>query len=84
MYIFMKVLFKTNLFVWFSNFQTQQLKSYSSFIFPMFNSSLVQNDLNYQHGGSIGVYVNLVSFSDSIDIPKAPFGSLDLIHSNKL
>ena len=33
MYIFMKVFFKTNLFIWFLHFQTQQLKSYSWFIF---------------------------------------------------
>jgi len=52
MCIFMKVLFKTNLFVWFSHFQTQQLKSSSWFIFPMLDPSLVQNDLNYQYGGS--------------------------------
>ena len=29
MYIFIKVIFKTNLFIWFSYFQIQQLKSYS-------------------------------------------------------
>jgi hypothetical protein len=29
MYMFMKVFFKTNLFMWFWHFQTQQLKSYS-------------------------------------------------------
>ena len=52
MYIFMKVFFKINLFMWFSLFQTQQLKSYSWFIFPMFNLNLVQNDLFYQHGAS--------------------------------
>jgi hypothetical protein len=32
MYILMKVIFKTNLFIRFSHFQTQQLKSYSWFI----------------------------------------------------
>jgi hypothetical protein len=49
----MKVFFKTNLFIWFSHFQTQHLKSYSRFIFPMFDSNLVQNDFLYQHEESI-------------------------------
>jgi hypothetical protein len=31
-YILMKVIFKTNLFMWFSHFQGQQLKNYSWFI----------------------------------------------------
>jgi hypothetical protein len=34
MYIFMNVIFKTNLFIWFSHFQTQRVKSYSWLIFP--------------------------------------------------
>jgi hypothetical protein len=37
----MKVFFKTNLFIWFLYFQTQQLKSYSLFIFSMFDLNLV-------------------------------------------
>ena len=40
MYIFMKVCFKTNLLMWFSHFQTQQLKTYSWFIFPIFDPAL--------------------------------------------
>jgi hypothetical protein len=52
-YIFMKLFFKTNLFIWFLYFQTQQLKSYSWFIFPMFDPNLVQNDFLYGYGGSI-------------------------------
>jgi hypothetical protein len=52
MYIFKKVYFKINLFIWFSYFQTQQLKSYSRFIFPIFDQKLVQNDFFYQPGGS--------------------------------
>jgi hypothetical protein len=44
MYILMKVIFKTNLFIWFSHFETQRHKSYSWFIFSMFDSNLVQND----------------------------------------
>jgi hypothetical protein len=36
LYILMKVIFKVNLFIWFLHFQTQLLKSYSWFIFPMF------------------------------------------------
>jgi hypothetical protein len=53
MYIFMKVYFKTNLFILFLHFQTQRLKSYSWFIFPMFDQNLVQNDFFYQYGGSM-------------------------------
>jgi hypothetical protein len=53
MYIFMKVIFKTNLFIWFAHFQIQQIKSYSWFIFPMFDSNLVQNDFKKGTGGSI-------------------------------
>jgi hypothetical protein len=41
MYILMKVIFKTNLFIWFSHFQTQWIKSYSWFIFSIFDSNLV-------------------------------------------
>jgi hypothetical protein len=48
----MKVFYKTNLLMYFSHFQTQQLKSYSRFIFPMFDSNLVQNVFFYQTGGS--------------------------------
>ena len=40
----MKIFFKINLFIWLSHFQTQQLKSYSLFIFLIFDPSLVQND----------------------------------------
>jgi hypothetical protein len=36
----------------FSHFQTQLLKSYSSFIFLMFNQNLVQNGFFYQTGES--------------------------------
>jgi hypothetical protein len=53
MYTFMKIFYKINLLMWFSHFQTQWLKSYSWFIFPMFGSNLVQNDFFYQTGGSI-------------------------------
>ena len=49
----MKVFFKTNLFICFSHFQIQQLKSYSRFIFPMFDPNLIQNDFLYGYGGSI-------------------------------
>jgi hypothetical protein len=34
LYIFMNVIFKINLFIWFSYFQTQRVKSYSWLIFP--------------------------------------------------
>jgi hypothetical protein len=40
MYILMKVIFKTNLFIWFSHIQTQRLKSYSWFIFPCLTQTL--------------------------------------------
>jgi hypothetical protein len=43
---FIKVFFKMNPFVYFSYCQTQQLEIYSSFIFPRFDSNLVQN-VNY-------------------------------------
>ena len=56
MYIFMKVFFKTNLFIWLSHFQTQQLKSYLWFIFSIFDSSIIQNNLNYQYRGSTPIY----------------------------
>jgi hypothetical protein len=49
---FMKVFCNTNLFMWFSHFQTQPLKSYSCFIFLTFDSNLVQNDFIYRIGGS--------------------------------
>jgi hypothetical protein len=52
-YIFRKVFFKTNLFIWLSYFQTQQLKSYLWFIFSMFDPNLVQNDLFYGYRGSM-------------------------------
>jgi hypothetical protein len=42
----MKVIFKTNLFIQFSHFQTQRLKSYSWFIFPVFDSNLIQTTSN--------------------------------------
>ena len=48
----MKVFFKTNLFIWFFYFETQQLKSYSWFMFPMFDPNLVQNDILFEYGGS--------------------------------
>ena len=40
MYMFMKVFFKTNLFMWFSYFQTQQLKS---FIHDLYSQCLTQS-----------------------------------------
>ena len=40
----MKVFFKINLFIWFLYFETQQLESYSCFIFSVFDSNLVRND----------------------------------------
>jgi hypothetical protein len=51
MYIFMKIFYKTNLLMLFSHLQTQLLKSYSWFIFLMFNLNLVQNDFFYQTEG---------------------------------
>ena len=56
MYIFMKVFFKISLFIWFSYFQIQQIKSYPRFIFLIFDPNLVQNDFLYGYGGSI-VYI---------------------------
>jgi hypothetical protein len=47
----MKVIFKTNLFIWFSHFQTQLLKSYSRFIFLMTDSNLVQTIYNKEPEG---------------------------------
>jgi hypothetical protein len=35
-----------------SHFQTQQLKSYPWFIFPMFDRNLIQNDMFYEYGGT--------------------------------
>jgi len=52
MYTFMKVFFKTNLFVGFLHFQIQHLKSYLWFIFSMFDLNFVQNDLLYGYGDS--------------------------------
>jgi hypothetical protein len=52
MYIFVKVFFKTNIFIWFLYFQTQQYKSYLWFIFSVFDPSLVQNDFIFKHEGS--------------------------------
>jgi hypothetical protein len=42
----MKVIFKTNLFIWFSHFQTQPLKSYSWFMFLMFDWNLIKTTSN--------------------------------------
>jgi hypothetical protein len=42
-WIFYEAFFKTNLVIWFSYFQTQQLKNYSWFIYLTLDSSLVQN-----------------------------------------
>jgi len=55
-YIYMKIFFKTNLFILFLYFETQQLKSYSWFIFPTFDLNLVQNDFLFKYGGSICYY----------------------------
>jgi hypothetical protein len=38
--ILMKVIFKTNVIIWFSNFQTQRLKSHSWFIFSILTQTL--------------------------------------------
>jgi len=56
MYIFVKVFFKTNLFIWFSHFLIQQLKIFSWFIFLMFDSNFVQNDFLYGYRESIGLH----------------------------
>jgi hypothetical protein len=48
----MKVFFKANLLIWLSHFQTQQLKSYSWFIFPIFDQNFVQNDFIFEYWGS--------------------------------
>jgi hypothetical protein len=37
----------------------QQLKSYSWFIFSMFDLSLIQNDFLYGYGGSTFYYVSI-------------------------
>ena len=50
MYIFIKIFFKINLFIWFSYFQTQQLKNY---LCPIFNLNFIQNDFVYRYWGSI-------------------------------
>ena len=47
-------IFKTSIFIWFLYFETQQLKSYSWFMFPIFDPNLVQNDILFEYGGSIG------------------------------
>jgi len=39
--------------IWFSHFQTQQVKSYSWFIFLMFDPNLVQNDSLYEYRASM-------------------------------
>jgi hypothetical protein len=59
MYILMKVFFKKNLLIWFSYFQAQQLKIYSLFIFPMFDTNFVQNDFIYRYRGSSNLSHNL-------------------------
>jgi hypothetical protein len=61
MYVLMKVIFKTNLFIWFSHFQTQRLKNYSWFIFLIFNLNIVQN---YYYG-------TLVSSTTRVPFPAA-------------
>jgi len=48
----MKIFFKTNLFIYFLHFQTQQLKSYSWFIFLIFDPNFVQSDFLYRYGES--------------------------------
>jgi len=42
-YTFIKVFFKTNLFIYFLYFQTQKLESYIWFIFSKFDSNLILN-----------------------------------------
>jgi hypothetical protein len=53
MYIFIKVFFKTNLFIYFLHLQTQQLKSYWWFI-PNVDSNLIQTTFKSDREG---VYV---------------------------
>jgi hypothetical protein len=53
MYIFMKVYFKTNLFILFSHFQTQQLKVIHDLYSRCLTQTLSKNDFFYQHGGSM-------------------------------
>jgi hypothetical protein len=43
-YFLWKYFLKTNLFIWFSNFWTQGRKSFSRFIFSMFDSNIAQNN----------------------------------------
>ena len=49
----MKVFFKTNLYIYFLHFQTQQLEGYSWFILSRFDLNIVLNDFIYEYGGSI-------------------------------
>ena len=49
----MKIFFKTNIFIWFLYFETQQLKNYSSFIFLMFDANLIQNNFLFGYVGSM-------------------------------
>ena len=49
----MKVFFKKNLFIWFLYFETQQLESYSCFIFSIFDPNLVHTDIFFKYGDSI-------------------------------
>ena len=51
-FYFYESIFKTNLFICFLYFETQQFKSYSWFIFPMFDPNFVQNDILFGYGGS--------------------------------
>ena len=45
---FYESIFKTNLFIWFLYFETQQLKSYLWFMFPMFNPNLIENNILFE------------------------------------
>jgi hypothetical protein len=62
----MKVIsFKTNLFIWFSHFQTQRLRSYLWFIFPMFDSNLVKKTSSTLVGTCIYFFYLLIKESMS-------------------
>jgi hypothetical protein len=60
MYILMKVIFKTNIFIWFSHFQTWWLKGYSWFIFPsIFDSNLVKTTSHREPDEGVTHFINL-------------------------
>ena len=60
MYIFMKVFFKTNIFVLFSHLKLNNLKVIHDLYSQYFDLGLVQNDFNFRYEGFLFCWIVLI------------------------